>query len=311
VAGLAAVHFLAHRFGRPRKTLEVIAFSGEEGTRFPVCFLGSRWMTGTLSPEALLLPDSAGVSLAEALAERGFPGLTPPETGREDLDAFLELHIEQGPVLEAAGQDLGLVSTIMGQGEAEVTLRGRADHAGTAPMNMRRDALVTAARLITSMHDEIADLGGATVFTVGRLGVKPGSGNVVPSEVTFSIDCRDPNRSSYRRIWKRLRDMCREAATPGHVEVAWRELFSTDPVACDPGLLGTMRGAARRLGYRSMTLPSGAGHDSMVLARKTRVGLIFVPSEGGRSHCPEEWTSSRHCYLGTALLAETLREIAY
>ncbi len=311
VGAISAASFLLAEHGRPRKTLEVIAFTGEEGSRFPLCLLGSRWMAGLIAPEDLLAVDADGVSLARALAASGQPEAVPPAAGRTDLDAFLELHIEQGPVLEAAGRDLAIVSMIMGQCEVEVTVRGRADHAGTTPMKMRHDALVAAAKLILAMRDEVLGWSSPTVFTVGRLTVKPGSGNVVPAEVTFSVDLRDPDPDFYRRARERLRDMCRGAAAADKVVVTWRDLFTSDPVACDPGLSEALARAATTLGHSPITLPSGAGHDSMVLAGLTRAGMLFVPSSGGRSHCPEEHTPSHQCYVGAAVLAEALRELAY
>jgi len=311
VGAISAASFLLAEYGRPRKTLEVIAYTGEEGARFPVCLLGSRWMAGLITPEDLLSADPDGVTLASALASLGQSNAVPPAAGRTDLDAFIELHTEQGPVLEAAGSSLGVVDRIMGQCEVEVTVRGRPDHAGTTPMAMRSDALVAAAKLILAMRAEVLGWSSPTVFTVGRLTVKPGSGNVVPAEVTFSIDLRDPDPDFYRRSRERLRDMCRGAAAADKVVVTWRDLFTTDPVACDPGLSEILSRAATKLGHRPITLPSGAGHDSMVLAGLTRVGLLFVPSAGGRSHCPEEHTPSQQCYLGAAVLAEALRELAY
>jgi len=311
VAGVLAASYLLAEHGPPRKTIEVIAFTGEEGSRFPVSFLGSRWMTGTLTPQDLLLADDDGVTLAEALAAAGYPGIRPPSSARTDLDAFLELHVEQGPVLDSAGRSLGVVSTIMGQCDVEVTVQGRADHAGTTPMGMRRDALVAACRLILAMREEVLGWSRPTVFTVGRLIVKPGSSNVVPAEVVFSIDLRDPDAEAFKRARERLRRMCRTAAETDKVVVSWRDLYSIDPVACSRELRDVLARAASALGHDPMMLPSGAGHDSMILAATAPVGMLFVPSVGGRSHCPEEETSFHQCYLGAAVLASALRELAY
>ncbi len=311
VAGVLAVSYLLAEYGPPRKAVEVIAFTGEEGSRFPACFLGSRWMTGTLAPEDFLLPDGDGVTLAQALAAAGQPDIRPPASGRTDLDAFLELHVEQGPVLDSAGRSLAVVSTIMGQCTAEVVVRGRADHAGTTPMGMRRDALIAACRLILAMREEVLGWSRPTVFTVGRLTVRPGSDNVVPAEVVFSVDLRDPDTGAFRRAWERLREMCRTAAETEGLVVSWRDLYTVDPVDCDRVLSEVLVRAARALGQDPMTLPSGAGHDAMVLAAAAPVGMLLVPSVGGRSHCPEEETPFHQCYLGAATLAEALRELAY
>lgn len=311
LGGLAAVSHLLASSGRPRKTLEVIAFTGEEGSRFPTFFLGSRWMTGTLPPEDLLLADADGVTVGAALAAAGQAGAHPPRTGRKDLDAYLELHIEQGPVLEASGRSVAVVSTILGQCEAEVTVTGRADHAGTTPMGLRHDALVEACRLILALREEVMSWPTQTVFTVGRLSVKPGSRNVVPAEVTFSVDLRDSDPAFHRQARERLQAMCLRAGEAGGVGVTWRDLFRTDPVACDPGLGEVLARAARGLGCDPAVLPSGAGHDSMVMAAGPPVGMVFVPSRGGRSHCPEEYTEPEDCARGASVLVEALRELAY
>lgn len=324
LGGLLAVSHLVETKGPPARPIEVIAFTGEESSRFPVSFLGSRWMTGSIEPGEFAAVDDQGMSLGEAMADSGFE---PPvvdgadgaggapragtSRGSSDLDAYLELHIEQGPVLEDSGRSIGVVSSIVGQCEAAVTVRGRAGHAGTVPMRMRRDALVAAVQLIGAMNRETARFRDTTVFTVGKLAVRPGSSNVIPGEVSFTVDLRDPGRDDLVRAYRCLRNMVEATSSADGIEVAWQDLFWSDPVPCDSGLAALLARSARAVGEDPLTLPSGAGHDAQILAGVTRVGMVFVPSAGGRSHCPEEYTTSHHCYLGAAVLAEALRELAY
>lgn len=314
VAALETARVMRDEGFVPRRSVEFAAIIDEEGARFGGGLTGSRAMTGSVTRERLEQSvDDDGVSMYEAM--RRF-GLDPDRIGEAarrpgEIECFLELHIEQGPVLESRGVRAGIVTGIVGLKSLEVTVNGRPDHAGTTPMDMRADAMLAAAKLIIRLNERAVAMGRGTVATVGKLTLLPGSGNIVPGQVRFGVDirsgemeCVDGLERALREDVAALGDEC-----PG-VSGDVRLTLSMDPVKLDGGLREVLTAKADELGLTHMDIPSGAGHDSMVLAGITRVGMLFVPSRGGRSHCPEEWTDYEQVRDGVEVIASAAEELA-
>ncbi|MER3479356.1 MAG: allantoate amidohydrolase [Meiothermus sp.] len=282
--GVALVEWLAGR--RLGFALEVVGFSEEEGVRFGVPFLGSRAFAGSFDPGLLELTDAAGVSVAQAI--RNF-GLNPAEIAPADGEylGYLEFHIEQGPQLEAEGLPLGIVEAIVGQSRLELEFTGQAAHAGTTPMHLRRDALAGAARLVGEVEDLARQTPGL-VATVGQMVVEPGAGNVIPGRVRLSLDVRHARDEVRLEALQRLAHVARRIAQERGLGVALAPKLEQPAVPMDGPLQSLLAQAMRDLGYSPYKLPSGAGHDAMILARRMRPAMLFLRSPGGHSHNPQE-----------------------
>lgn len=303
VAGLTAVEALLRDHGKPRRTLEVVAICEEEGSRFSTNFWGSRAIIGAID----VVPDD----IATAMRERGLDPRKVATAARDDVDTFVELHIEQGAVLGSSGQSLAVVSAIVGTAHLEVTVTGRPDHAGTTPMDLRRDALAGAAAMIQAIESMARSLGKPAVATVGRIRAEPDQINVVPGRVVFTVDLRHADLAARRALEERIRSLCGTVAGERSLPLEIRLLQQHPPVPMDPEVRAILAGAARECGIPATELVSGAGHDAQILAARSKVGMLFVPSIGGRSHCPEEATSTEHLERGTIVLMRALQKIAY
>ena len=311
-AALAAVEALARVHGRPRKTLEVVAICEEEGSLFHSDFWGARAIRGLLAPgEAERIHDPAGRSLAEAMRAQGLDPARLAEAARDDLDAFLELHIEQGRILESEGLPLGVVETITGQCHLKVVVEGRQDHAGTTPMDLRRDALAGAAEIVARLSDAAAALGRPAVATVGRLEVSPGAVNIVPGRVVFTVDARSPILDQLERLRGEIEQIVRTVAVRRCLTARIEPLSWHAPVPLNPDLRRLLTATAERAGYRVLSMPSGAGHDSQILAGLTPTAMLFVPSQDGKSHRPDEYTPIEQVVPGVQVLAGALAALAY
>jgi allantoate deiminase len=282
VLAIALVRALGGR--RMRFAIEVVAFSEEEGVRFGVPFIGSRALVGTMDDELLGRRDARGVTVAEAI--RDF-GLDATRTGQEACPTgYLEFHIEQGPVLDSLGLPLGVVTAIVGQSRCEVTFRGEANHAGTTPMHLRRDALAAAARW-TSFVERTARATPPVVATVGALQVHPGAANVVPGEARATLDVRHADDAVRHGVITRLRCAAEKIGARRNVAVEWRQYMDQPAVACDPGLTAMLaRAVQTHAPVHRMT--SGAGHDAMIVAAIAPIAMLFLRSPGGISHHPAE-----------------------
>lgn len=312
VGGIEAVAAVTAVHGRPQRILEAVAICEEEGSRFATSFWGARAIAGRIEPdEAAHVRDGAGVPLAEAMRHLGYDPDAIPKAARLDIDAFVELHIEQGPVLESAGARLGVVRTITGTAHLEVEVRGRPDHAGTMAMDGRRDALVGAAAMVGRVADVAAEMGHPAVATVGQIAVEPGQVNVVPAVARFSVDARHSDPGKRTALVEALVAACKRVGHERDLEVDVRTLRDRPPVTLDAGLAKTLAKACDAAGEAPRDVVSGAGHDAQVLASVARTGMLFVPSIGGRSHCPEEATAAEDVILGTRALATALKELAW
>ncbi|WP_367123886.1 Zn-dependent hydrolase [Streptomyces phytohabitans] len=275
------------------RPLAVVAFSNEEGTTGTPAMFGSRAMAGCTEPGELELPVAGqDRTLAEALDAAGGDSRRLGSVRREpgSVAAYLELHIEQGPVLTGSGTAIGVVEGISGRLTAEVTVHGQANHAGTTPMTDRQDALLAAAELITRVPLLTGPDGLVRVATVGDCAVSPGAWNVVPGRARLVVDLRDMSEEALVAALGRLRVMADDTAerTGTRIEVA--EVQRVSPTPCDPRRQESVRRTADALGLSHVTMPSGAGHDAQWMARVAPTGMIFVPSEGGSSHVPHERT---------------------
>jgi allantoate deiminase len=312
LTGLAAIEALIRTCGRPRKSLELVALCEEESSRFAANFFGSRAMLGAIrddEPESMR--DADGVTLADAMRRVGLDPTAIGSARRGDVEAFVELHIEQGRVLADEGTQIGIVSAITGLRWLDVTVSGRADHAGATPMDLRRDAVQGAAEMTQAMTALVDAEGRPAVVTCGAWQVLPGGVNIVPERVTFSVDLRHPDEASLDRLAGRIRQECARIATRRGLAVAINDTKAVPPAPMEESVRKLIKQATEEHGVSARSIPSGAGHDSQMWAPHVPTAMIFVPSVEGRSHCPEEYTSAGDCAVGASVLASTLRELAY
>jgi allantoate deiminase len=288
----------------PASPLWVASFNDEEGSRFQTGMLGSRAFCGECEFE-----DWERRGIAEAMAAAGFDFDRLAEARRMDeVGAYLELHIEQGPVLERAGVELGIVTAITGMLGFRARFLGEANHAGTTPMELRRDALAGAARAVLALRDE-ARARDDTTANVGVISAEPGGFNVVPGVAEITIDVRSPSSKGFAGLEPLVRETLERIVAEEELGLELRETHRKQPVALDPELQDRLEQAAREEGATTLRLASGAGHDAMVLAHHVPAAMLFVPSRGGLSHTPDEYSSPEHCELGARVLARTVRSL--
>jgi allantoate deiminase len=285
--------------------IDVLGFSDEEGLRFGAPYLGSRAVAGTVDEELLAVSDAAGVTVREALG--GDPA--PASRRGERLFGYVEVHIEQGPVLEQRDAPVGLVTAIAGATRAEVTFTGRAGHAGTVPMALRRDAACALAELVLAVESAARAEPGA-VATVGRLAALPGAPNVVPGAATGSLDVRHADDAVRAAVVSRIRRAAEEIASSRGVELAWEDRLSTPAIAMDRRLGELLAGAVADVGAPVVRLPSGAGHDAVVLAEVAPVAMLFVRCAGGVSHHPDESVEVGDVAVALEVLDRFIRSLA-
>jgi allantoate deiminase len=312
VAGIEAVTSLWQRFGRSTRILECVAICEEEGSRFDTNFWGARAIADRIEPgEADRARDADGVTIANAMRSVGLDPAAVATAVRRDLDVFVELHIEQGPILEDHGPRLGVVTTIAGTAHLEVTVRGQPDHAGAMAMDRRRDAFLGASAMALAIADAALRMGHPAVATVGTISVEPSQVNVVPGEARFTVDTRHSVPALRGELLTKIADACKRIAGERGLGVEIRSLRDRPPVTLSPRVADVLRRASDAAGVEPREMVSGAGHDAQVLAAAANTGMLFVPSIAGRSHCPEESTVAEDVVLGTRVLATALRELAY
>ncbi len=313
LAGLEVLRAMQTERLTPLYPIDLYAFNDEEGVRFGSGFFGSKALTGQLGEGVLdSFRDSRGISIAQAMRAQGFEANEVHSIARHraSVKAFLELHIEQGPVLEQMGKSVGIVESIVGMRRYQVTLQGRPDHAGTTPMNARADALGGAVQVIAQLKAWAQEFGCGMVATVGQLELLPGAVNIVPSLVRFSLDLRCVDDELLETMVARIRSALEAACRTEGLSWTWEQRLATPPILMDADLRTVIQQEADDLGLPSMTMPSGAGHDAAVLATIAPTAMIFVPSVGGRSHCPEEGTERAHLEQGLRLLYRTVCRVA-
>ncbi len=307
VVAIQAVAELHARGERLPYAIEVLAFGDEEGVRFPVTLTGSRAAAGAFDPAALDAADDDGVTMREALLAfgcdpLGIPGLARRRAG---VLGYLEVHIEQGPVLEAEGAPLGIVTAINGASRFRVEVAGVAGHAGTVPMRLRRDAVAAAAEMVLAA-ERLALGTRDLVATVGRIEALPGAVNVIAAAARFTLDLRSPDDAVRHAAAEALRREFAAIAGRRGVGLAVEAFYDEAAAACAPWLMDALDGAAARLGLRPPRLPSGAGHDGLAMIALCPIGMLFVRCAGGISHNPAEAVSESDVDAATRVLVDAL-----
>jgi allantoate deiminase len=312
LCGLAALETLRKNVGQPQRSLEVVALCEEEGSRFHANYFGTRAILGLIDRQEFAhLLDQDGVSLAEAMISVGLSPERFQESIRDDIDAFIELHIEQGPILYESGIDIGVVTGITGLCWLNVIVSGRADHAGTTPMDSRLDALQCAVNLVLAISDVAKRRGRPAVATVGMMKVEPGGANIVPGLVSFSVDMRHPDDAELMKMIEEVRKCCQEIASDASIDVSVELVKNEESAPTDERLQQVIIGAAQACNVSWTSISSGAGHDSQLMAKHIPSAMIFVPSVDGRSHSAMEYTLDRACAIGAHVLATSLYALAY
>jgi allantoate deiminase len=292
------------------RPVEVIAFTDEEGARFSFGMIGSRVTAGTLTPDHLAHEDENGMSIAEAMHASGLDPGRIDEAARASgsVYAYVELHIEQGRTLESKDLPVGVVTGIAGPAWLRFNLSGEAAHAGTTPMNLRRDALVAAAEVIGRIEREAART-GTSVGTIGQLDLSPGGINIIPGQVSFTLDLRDIDEDVRNDVEARITHESALLCEKRGVELETKTLQRLPPAPCSDLVRDAAREACETLGYKPFGLASGAGHDGMHLAELCPIGMIFVRSKDGLSHNPAEYSSKEDCAAGAEVLYRTLLKL--
>jgi allantoate deiminase len=312
LSALAAMRALAALPGRPRRSLEVVALCEEEDSRFHANFWGTRGILGLIdAAELTALTDQSGMTIADAMREVGLDPERFGDATRTDLDSFIELHIEQGRILFDEGQPLGVVETITGLYRFRTTVDGRTDHAGTTPMDLRRDALQAAAQIAQAMTGIVEQAGRPAVLTNGWWDVQPGAWNIVPGRVHFSVDLRHPDEATKQRLAAAVRQRGEEIAAQRGVSIAYEVVSDVLPNTMDAGIKAELQAAAGDCDVPWIPMVSGAGHDSQVMASRIPTAMLFVPSVDGRSQSAAEYTSPEDAARGATVLATALHRLAY
>jgi N-carbamoyl-L-amino-acid hydrolase len=313
LGGLEAIRVLQQFGFKPRRSIELVIFTAEEPTRFGIGCLGSRMMANVLTPEqARGLRDKEGRDLEELRTQAGFKGTLESvalESGR--FHRFIELHIEQGPTLEAEGIDIGLVTHIAAPASLRVAIEGEGGHAGAKLMPGRKDALAAAAELILSLEAAAKSTGAVdTVATVGVCEVFPGAVNSIPSRVRLETDIRDIDAERRDRVIESLRSACEEVAARRGVSITTELVNADPPTACDTAILAALEDSAIAAGKSYKKMVSRAYHDSLFMARIAPVAMLFIPCRGGVSHRPDEYASPEWIGGGVHVLSRTLAQLA-
>ncbi|MDO8562794.1 MAG: hydantoinase/carbamoylase family amidase [Candidatus Limnocylindria bacterium] len=311
VAAIEALRSLVAGCGRPQRIVEVVVLCDAEGGRFGLPHFGARAIAGRLgADEVARTRDVDGVTLADAMRAAGLDPVLAPAAERLDLDAFLELHVEQGRVLDTNGARLGVATRSVAITLLEVTVRGRADDAATADMDVRADALLGAAAMALAVADATTEIPGS-VATVGRFTVAPDQAGVVPSLARFTVDLRHEDAATRAALVESVRRACARIAHERELRHEVRILRETAPRSFDPALVNALRRGCEAVGSVPVELVSRADHGAQALMPVARTALLFVPSLGGRSHCADEATAAEDVVLGTRALAAALRDLLY
>jgi N-carbamoyl-L-amino-acid hydrolase len=307
LAGLEVVETLQRAGIRPRRSLAVAFFTNEEGARFAPDMLGSLYFVGGLSLEtARAVVSIDGKVLGDELDRIGWAGTAAPMP----VHAFVELHVEQGPVLEEEGVTIGVVESVQGISWTELTVTGVSNHAGTTPLRLRHDAGFVAGSVVAFVRQMARELGGDQIATVGSLRLFPDLVNVIPNKAVFTVDLRNTDEAVLQIAEARLHTYVEALAEQEGVQVAHRRLARFEPVAFDRALVERVEAHARQLGLSTRRMPSGAGHDAQMLARLCPAAMIFVPSVRGISHNVAEHTEARDLEAGANVLLRVLLELS-
>lgn len=307
IAGLEAVETLVRDNIQTRHPVTCMIWTNEEGARFPPAMMSSGVVTGKFNKEQMLASkDTKGVTFGEALKASGYEGDITNRLDAKKYKAFLELHIEQGPVLEAEKKEIGVVEGVVGMVNYSITTRGQSDHAGTTPVKNRQDALRAAALMINHLYDELIKLDPELVFTFGYIDCHPNVHTVIPDEVNFSLDARHKDAEVIRQVVDVIKALPKEVI---RCSVSYKENWARNTIHFDPQLVGFVQKNADTMGYSNRKIYSGAGHDAQYVQEVIPSVMIFVPSKDGHSHCEPEHTSLDECWRGVNILLQSILDV--
>jgi beta-ureidopropionase / N-carbamoyl-L-amino-acid hydrolase len=304
LTGLETVETIVTENIKTRHPITVLIWTNEEGSRFPPAMMSSGVIAGKFDQATMLeVKDREGVTFEEALGKSGYKGDEANRFNTKDYVAFLELHIEQGPVLEAENKDIGVVEGVLGMVNYEIKTRGQANHAGTTPMHMRKDALYAMTAVIQYLHDELDKLDSSLVYTTGEFSGAPNVHTVIPDNVRITLDARHQDPEVIKQVVEVIK------AIPAEIHgcsVTYREQWARNTIDFAQEMVGAVEESVKTLGYSYKRMYSGAGHDAQYIADMVPTTMIFVPSETGFSHCENENTPLEHCWKGANVLLHTL-----
>jgi allantoate deiminase len=310
LAAVEAVRLLRDEGFEPARPIWVGAFMDEEGTRFGTALFGSRAFCGHDVSSALDCRDDAGVTMREAMAARGFDAARIAGAAQVGAGGdYVELHVEQGPILWSRRIPIGLVESISGVLGFRVSIQGQTNHAGSTPTDMRRDALLGAARVVVALRSETKRRDDLRA-TVGRIQAAPGGRNIIPGLCDFTVDLRPAVPEAFAGLEPWFCDLVERIARDEGLSASVDCDYAVEPTVMNPEVLNAIARAAADEGIEPLPMISGGGHDAMIVAQHTRAGMLFVPSRDGVSHSPDEWTELADCKLGGRVLAGTLRRLA-
>ncbi|MBU8877383.1 allantoate deiminase [Bacillus sp. FJAT-29790] len=312
VAGVLATKYLKNHYGQPKRNLEIVSLAEEEGSRFPYAFWGSKNVVGTASRKDVeTLSDFNGVSFVEAMKGSGFAFRDESKAPRQDLKAFIEIHVEQGNVLETEKKSVGIVQSIVGQRRFTIKVTGEANHAGTTPMGYRKDAVYAASHMIYEIIRLAKQQGDPLVATVGKMEITPNIVNVVPGKVIFTVDVRHTDKHAIVQFTELFTGKIREVSREHGVEISIDMWLDADPVPMDSKIVEVIEKQCKKNSLNFKLMHSGAGHDAQIFAKTIPAAMLFVPSRKGISHNPAEYTEPADLAEGVKALIGTLYELAY
>lgn len=308
LAGLEVIRTLNDHNVRTQRPIEVVVWTNEEGVRFRPPMIASAVRAGKISVEAALAcTDPEGRTIGEELQRIGYRGA---DTVEHSMAAYFEAHIEQGPILEKGGLEVGVVTGVIGIRAYDVTLTGQDAHAGPTPMDERRDALLAAAGIIVRIYQLARALGGYARCTVGQLRVEPNAPSVIPGKAVFSVDCRHEDNTQLEALCQAVGRICREVSKEHGVDCDINEYWAFPPVVFDNACVSSVERECRTLNYAHRRLLSGAGHDAVHIAAIAPTAMIFVPCKEGLSHNESEYASPRHLAAGCNVLLHAMLNVA-
>ncbi|MBV1759384.1 MAG: Zn-dependent hydrolase [Dethiosulfatibacter sp.] len=310
IIGLLAVSENIKKYGNPVIPVEVIALTEEEGSRYAMSYVGSRAIVNGLNENELNSVDDDGINFKTAMLQAGYDPDKVNQAKRDDIHSYFEVHIEQGPVLERTGKKIGIVERINGIFFLEVEIIGREDHAGTTPMNMRRDSLVAASKIIARLPEVIAEISESATATVGKIRVEPGSSNVVPKKTIFTIDFRDMDADKLILMNRTIQFELDQLENQGY-KVKHNLTTNELPIDLDRELVDLCEKTVRDMGVPYQKMNSGAGHDAQIFAERFPSSLLFIPCKGGRSHSPVEYASNEDIAIAVEVMSGILKKLAW
>ncbi|MED4212426.1 Zn-dependent hydrolase [Priestia megaterium] len=309
VAGLELVRTLVEHNIKPKVPIMIVNFTNEEGARFEPSMMASGILSDKFQKDVMMKKtDVDGVTFEQALQSCGYEGDTSNRL--TEASAFVELHIEQGPILEREAKSIGVVECVLGMVCYEIEVTGESDHAGTTPMDMRKDALFATNNLIAEARHELGRLDSNLVYTMGRMNVLPNIHTVIPNKVIFSLEARHTDEDVIASVEKIIQLLPDQAELLEGCEVRVTKLWGRDTVWFDKTVCDEVEESVRSLGYSYKRMVSGAGHDAQFLASYIPTAMIFIPSVNGKSHCEEEFTPWEECEKGVNVLLETVIKLA-